>query len=165
MRWGTRNAPDIKDGDWNYIPFSHLMFYRILREAVAGKKVEDLRYVEFGCGIGTKLLIAHEWVGIGSVTGVEVVPAYCEIARHMLGDMATVLQVDVREFSDYESYDILYSYDPLRPPDLQPWLDKMKAAMKPGAILLQGGFSRESYPFTKIKPWEKPGIDVGQSGS
>lgn len=153
---GNALLADVKAGDWNYIPFSHLMFYRKLQEAVAGKKVQDLRYLEYGCGLGTKLLIAHEWVGIGSVTGVEVVPTFAEIARHMLHGNVTILEVDLREFTDCHDYDIIYSYDPLHPPELETWLNKVKESMKPGAILMQGSFSRASVPFTTIKLWEKP---------
>ena len=52
---GNALVGEVREGDWNYIPFSHLMFYRKLTEAVAGKNVQELRYLEFGCGLGTKL--------------------------------------------------------------------------------------------------------------
>jgi hypothetical protein len=156
---GNAHASDVKDGDWNYIPFSHLMFYRHLKEAVAGKNLEDLRYLELGCGLGTKLVIAHQWVGIGSVTGIEVVPVFATIARYMLCGAGTILEMNVRDFTDYHEYDVIYSfesYQPLSPPDVLEWIEKVRGAMKPGAILLQGAFSRAKRPLTSIQTWVKP---------
>lgn len=156
---GNAHAGDIKEGDWNYIPLSHLLFYRTLKEAVVGKNVADLRFLELGCGLGTKLHIARAWVGIGGVTGIEVVPAFAEIARHMLGEAGTILQMNLREFTHFHEYDVIYSYesyDPPSPPDVREWIEKVKTGMKPGAILLQGAFSRASRPLTSIRAWQKP---------
>jgi SAM-dependent methyltransferase len=156
---GNAHAGEVREGDWNYIPFSHLMFYRALKEAVRGKNAADLRYLELGCGLGTKLMIAHGWVGIGAATGIEIVPAFAAIARRMLGDAAAILETDLRTFDRYQDYDIVYSYENYGPPvpaDVREFIQKVKDGMKPGAVLLQGGFSRATRPLTTIQVWEKP---------
>lgn len=161
---GNAHAPEVREEDWNYIPFSHLVFYQALKEAVAGKNCEQLRFLELGCGLGTKLHIAREWVGFGSVTGIEVVPIFAAIARDFVGGAGTILEIDVRQFRDYHEYDVIYSYesyDPPSPADVREWIASVKEAMKPGAILLQAGFSRLSRPLTTIKTWQKPEGNAG----
>jgi SAM-dependent methyltransferase len=159
MAVGNAHAGAVRSGDWNYIPLSHLRFYHALKETVEGKDAATLRFLELGCGLGTKLHIAHAWVGIGNVTGIEIVPAFAEIARSMLGDAATILEVNVREFTNFHDYDIIYSFDsynPLLPEDLMEWMDRVKTAMKPGAVLLQGRFDSSAIPMTSIRTWQKP---------
>lgn len=109
---------DVQDGNWNYIPYSHLRFYKKLQELLEGRNTSTLKFLEMGCGLGTKMYIASAWCGIGIVHGIEINPHYCQIARHMLtGECGQIFCCDVREFKNYGDYDLIYSYGEVRHAD------------------------------------------------
>jgi len=161
---------EVQGDNWNYIPYSHLRFYKQLKEVIEnlGKRPKDLRFLEMGCGLGTKLYIAAAWCKIGTVHGLEINPAYCEIARHMITSASLppsttlrrgsrnksspsrqVFCGDVQEFDRYHEYDLIYTYGEIVG-KYYSVEQKVKRDMKPGAILLSAVLNCE------MDYWEKP---------
>jgi SAM-dependent methyltransferase len=152
---------DVTGKNWNYVPYSHLRFYKALKELVEAKNdsnpVKDVKFLELGCGLGTKLYIASQWVGCGKVDGIEINPTYAEIARNMVAKRGTVHCMNVKEFKQYGDYDIIYTYGEVRE-DNNHTINLVKEAMKPGAILLQSFISASICQW--IKGEEKVTFDI-----
>lgn len=131
-------ASKVEKNNWNYIPFSHLAFFKGLSYVTKRLGTTDLSFLELGCGLGTKLYIASKWVGIKFVAGVEVVREYVEIARNMLDSCnVDVYHSDVRDFRGYDHYDIIYTYGEVLSQNESWHLErKLKEKMKVGAVLM-----------------------------
>lgn len=123
------NRKKIASGDWNYIPFSHMTFYKEVMKAIGNKHPRDLKFLELGCGLGTKLYIVERWCGV-SAYGIEKIPKYAKVAKEMIGKKNRIFCQDVSDFKNFGDYDILYSYCVLPKEDI-------KNQMKSGAILLK----------------------------
>lgn len=137
----------------NYIPFSHLSFYKALRQAAHGRRPAELSFLELGCGLGTKLHIARYWAGIGRVAGIEMNPEYVAVARQMVCFGAEVIVADALTFDAYHDYDILYCLfreDATSEPRTHDLSQTVREKMKPGAVLLAA-----TYPYG-IETWQKP---------
>ncbi len=136
--------------NWNYITYSHMRFYTTLLHLTSGKQISSMRFLEMGCGLGTKLYIASKWLGFGTSDGVEINPTYAEIARDMLSGKGNVFCLDVRSFRDYDKYDFIYSYGEVREILAEKEIKKIVMnAMKKGAFLLTAQMNAE------ITLWQK----------
>ena len=131
-----------------------MKFYKLLCKVVATKKPDARRYLELGCGLGTKFIIA-KWAGICDVTGIESNPYYADIAKQLVRDCdfdsAKIEVIDIREFTHYGDYDILYAYSPLKDWNNQlSFRNRVKDEMKSGATFLNVTC------FGKPEIWVKP---------
>lgn len=125
-----------------YDPTPVSVFTRALELALLHRTGD--RYLEVGCGIGTKLIIAAK-CGL-LVHGIEAREQYVAMARHLCPE-ATIETADARTWQGYRDFDIVFSYKPLISEEgnlayeahLTEW-------MRPGAIL--------------INPW-RPMYDFG----
>ncbi len=90
------------------------------------------RFLDVGCGIGTKLLLAR-FLGWGDVTGIELRPEYGEVARRLCPE-ADVFVADAFEWDGYGEFDVVFMYRPCIPDDLERHLeDRVLSLMKPNA--------------------------------
>lgn len=92
-----------------YIPLRLDQFVEALLMAV--KIAPGKRFLEIGCGIGTKLMLASR-LGL-DVTGIENREHDAAIAKYLCPE-ANVVVADARWFDGYGAFDIVYSYRPLR---------------------------------------------------
>jgi 2-polyprenyl-3-methyl-5-hydroxy-6-metoxy-1,4-benzoquinol methylase len=107
-------------------------FARMLDIAMAA--TTGRRYLEVGCGIGTKLVVA-QWAGL-EVHAIEARAQYAAAAQFMCPE-AKVEIADARKYDGYGGFDIIYCYRPLIPDEAQIMLeDYMVARMKQDAVLM-----------------------------
>ena len=99
-----------------------------------------IKFVDVGCGIGTKLLLANRLFYDLELYGIEKFPRYVKIAKALFQDAhmmpAEVIQADALTQS-YKDYDIIYFYCPMFDMDKQLALEKqiIKTAKK-GALFM-----------------------------
>ncbi len=126
------NTQKARKGEYTYIPFSHGEFVAALTPYKEAKN-----YIEVGCGIGSKLWLARNVVKIkGHITGVEINEKYAEIAKNLTNMcyQTSVLNCDAFDV-DYSSYDLIYSYDPLK--DSDKLFTFIKKHMKSKAVFIR----------------------------
>jgi hypothetical protein len=95
--------------------FSVLRFIsglRVIRTASKGA----LRFLDVGCGLGTKVTIAG-MLGFDAY-GLEVNPRYAEIAGECVGK-SRILCCDGISFPSYKDFDVIYFYNPTPAGDLE----------------------------------------------
>jgi SAM-dependent methyltransferase len=124
-----------RENEWGYIPYAYGHFASAIKEFTT----PDSKYLEVGCGLGTKLLIARNIVGIKDVTGLEIQQDLLTIAKSMIwkDEKIKLLHQDAATYKDYRKYDLIYTYEPIdslsSKIDLK---DIIQRKMKKGAILL-----------------------------
>lgn len=119
---------DLERYSWESLPLEQ--FLPGLLEAAV---VKPGRFLDVGCGIGTKMLVAREF-GY-SVSGIEIYPEYAARARGMLPE-AEIIEGDVEGFDRYGEYDFLYCYRPFKNDEREDALeDQIIGQMKTGAWL------------------------------
>jgi SAM-dependent methyltransferase len=115
-----------------WMPFQPAEFCSILFECVP--EMKGSRFLDVGCGPGTKLLLARHFFGLRP-DGIEVNPELAAVARVYAGLLHTgdaLLAPD----GFYADYDLIWMYRPFRDRQLEQQLeDRVMAEMKPGAIL------------------------------
>lgn len=123
---------EIDDGvRFGYIPLNPIEFLATLRQAEA--LTEGRRFLDVGCGIGSKLYLARQlgW----QVFGVELNPAYAQIARR-LAPGAMIAECDAGGYQDYSAFDLVYAYRPAKDDTLCIGLEQtLIRAIRPGALL------------------------------
>lgn len=125
---------------YSYIPYSHIAFYQDLKKEVKKlerKNVTDIKFLEVGSGLGTKLQIAYEWLNL-NVSGIEIDPNYVKVAKEFCGLGVKIIKQDALKYKGYGKFDIIYTYQPMR--DLSfhdKMIDVIKSQMKIGAVLLE----------------------------
>ena len=123
-----------------------------------GYRNEDLvKFVDVGCGVGTKLVIADGvWRNTSSwglnLTGIENTPAYVRVAKRLMSrynssyytrdiqrnkhSRGSIVKEDIKTF-DYSPFDIIYFYCPLTDGENQRRLEeRIIQTAKPGAYIL-----------------------------
>ncbi len=102
-------------------------------------------FADLGCGLGRACVLAAEY-GFEKVTGVELAPEFCAIAREniancrpLAGKTASVeiLQLDALDFCDQTDADIFFMFRPFSGEFLQRILQKLvqRARQKPVTII------------------------------
>lgn len=139
---------------YNYIPFSHIQFYRDLKSVIDNNKMnaEKISFLDVGCGLGINLAIAKEWCNVGSVTGLEINKNYAEIAKESLQALyhnAAIICGDAMKFNDYKSYDIIYTWHPVKYSDYEKLKTKIVKDMKKGAHFMIAHLARPCSVFAK----------------
>jgi SAM-dependent methyltransferase len=134
---------------WGWKPYPIGAFGAMLDKAVSLKGREGLlpnkiSYLEIGCGIGTKLVLAYKVFGIGDVNGFDIDEPMVTAAAELItedsleGDISLWVD-DAREYERYGDFDIVWFNRCLRDQDEAHELEtKVFSAMKTGSILLLG---------------------------
>lgn len=112
-------------GEYPYIPLDINLFEQRLEIAInlLPNNIKETRFIDIGCGIGTKLLVAS--TNCRHVTGIEISPSYVTTAKALIrahcsrtcNALTECGRFDVIEEDafkhDYKPYHILYFYCPL----------------------------------------------------
>jgi len=134
MEVAIGNTQKPRENEWSYIPFSHGEFINFLVKYPTPKK-----YIEIGCGIGTKLWLVKQILQFEDVSGVEINEQYLQVAKNLLEGVTlkcNLILGDAWEL-DYSEYDMIYSYDPMNGSGgRNKFFEKVQNQMKKGAILL-----------------------------
>lgn len=147
-----------RQGEYSYIPLSmkHFIEELMLVESKLPADAKNLRFVDVGCGIGTKLIAVHSHFAWSSpfshITGIEINPKYVDAARlliqaskcnlgyhYPLGDPKTKVQVHNMDAlkCTYKPFDVIYFYCPLCKPELQVKLEeRILKTSKKGAFII-----------------------------
>lgn len=126
----TRWLPETEEIEgsyaWESLPMQE--FIPGLEESLV---VPPGKFLDVGCGIGSKLLVAQSY-GF-QVSGLEVRPEYVSVAR-IICPNADVILGDAMEFTRYGEYDFIYCYRPFKEDSKEDQLeDRIIAQMKSGA--------------------------------
>lgn len=128
--WQKKVAPtDERYTPW--MPSDVAQFLVLLVEAMA--EASGDRFLEVGCGPGTKMLLARDLFGL-DVHGFDRVPEYVDAANGL--GLDAFLQ-DALTYRDYGKFDIVFLNRPCRDPVLERELERQVwARMRRGAVLL-----------------------------
>ncbi len=126
---------DVGHDDARYTPWmpnpSWPDYVALLAEAMPD--VEGPRFLEVGCGIGTRMLIAREMFGL-DVSGIERVPEYVAQAKE-LG--LSVECIDALGWEGYGTFDVVWLNRPFRDPEMELALEgQIWAEVEPGTVVL-----------------------------
>ncbi len=137
-----------EDGHWDYVVYDHGKFFSHIHEAhqlLGGKK--GLKFVDVGCGIGSKVQLASAYF---DAWGVELSEKYAKVARkvntkkkfHEYGrykkfkSKNRILQGDALQ-QDYSNYDVIYFFRPISHAPTQKKLERLIfSEAKEGAIII-----------------------------
>lgn len=125
--------PDEEDRH-RWVPFPCGSFVDACLEAfyLTGGVVKSKKFLDIGCGIGTKVMLADV---LFDASGFELNEEYLKVAK-LIG-CRDVWQGDALEFEKYGDYDILYFYCPFRDDMLQVKFERhVYKHMRKGAILI-----------------------------
>lgn len=91
--------------------------YRVLTVL---QRAGSARFLDVGCGGGTKVYAARRYVG--AADGLEYDPDYVRAARATMAALGAadseIIHADALSFDGYDRYDLIYFYRPLREDDL-----------------------------------------------
>ena len=152
----TMNARN-KAGEYHFIPLDLDKFReqlergRIAAMMNRGKTKDPLKFIDVGCGVGTKVLAAQSLsdydYGTIHAYGIEKEARYVGVARGLLsaafdGEEKAKERIILGNALryDYSPFDIIYFYRPLCNPDLQLKLEeRILSTSKKGTIILANG--------------------------
>jgi len=112
------------------------------RIAISEKPLTNLKFLDVGCGIGTKALLASHFF---DAYGLEINPPYAQKAIKLLGN-DKIIQDDALKFDKYGDFDVIYAYQPML--NSLKLFDKIAEQAKPNAIFL--GFFGDYPPLSNI---------------
>jgi hypothetical protein len=131
LLWGKNPAGRDDQKFLPWMPFSWPEFISMTAEALP--ELSGRKYLEVGCGPGSRMLLAREIFGL-EVSGFDRVSEYTEFAGELLQTPVTC--EDALEYKDYGSFDLLWFNRPIRDQDLQGKLEaKVWDEMAPGAVV------------------------------
>ena len=114
-----------------WMPFSWPDFIALVAEALP--EITGDKFLDVGCGVGTKMMLAEEIFDL-DVHGIERVPEYVKEAR---GRGLTVTEADARGWNGYGDYDIIFFNRPFFSQEMQAELEQQVwDDMKPGAVII-----------------------------
>ncbi|MEO9864085.1 MAG: methyltransferase domain-containing protein [Yoonia sp.] len=125
------------------IPLSGDYFVNLMQAAyrvsLAQSGKRPLRFLDVGCGGGTKLMIAAHF--FEQVDGLEYNSAFAANARQALRSSQTegchVIEGDALEFDGYGDYDVIYFYRPISDPQMLVGMqNRILRQAKEGAIII-----------------------------
>ena len=122
-----------------WMPFPLFDYIALLAEAMP--VTEGDRFLEIGCGVGSKMLVARELFGL-DVHGFDRVPAYIQQARNLGLD---AVEADALGYDGYGKYDIVWFNRPFRDAKLEFQLEQeVWDSVAPGAVVI--GANLEALP-------------------
>ena len=115
----SETKPDNERDNHAYIAYDHTRFARIISKWSRELR-GDVNFIDVGCGIGDKLLMARYFVDrIKSITGVEINAHtynlgefFTKQVRKWLNTPFTVIEGDAFDI-DYEEYNLIYMFRPI----------------------------------------------------
>lgn len=114
-----------------FMPFPWTDFVALMAEALP--EAEGDRFLEIGCGPGSRMLLAEEIFGF-DVEGIERVPEYVKAAQDR---GVPVTEADALGWDGYGRYDIIFFNRAFADVHLQERLEQeVWTGMKPGAIVI-----------------------------
>ena len=147
LELAVANQQSTRKNEWEYIPYSHSVFFNHIKEYASPKS----KFLEVGCGIGTKLYMMYKFIGMYDVTGIEINSNLVKLAHSMFDDEPIkVLHQDALTFENYGDYDVIYSYSPIK--GSKKLFEIIKEQMKPGATFHFTKFYSDNINFW-IKPY------------
>ncbi|MBW2078278.1 MAG: class I SAM-dependent methyltransferase [Deltaproteobacteria bacterium] len=133
-------------GCFKYISFNEKKFFAQMHRAsiildILNRK-DRARFLDVGCGIGTKVFITSTL--FAGADGVEVDRNYIEIAKKIHASSSREFTKNIKfiggdalKFSYYEDYDVIYLYRPFNDPRRQNELEeKIAREAKENAIIV-----------------------------
>jgi SAM-dependent methyltransferase len=119
-RWHQPIGEPSDSHGWDPLPF--WMFFDGIRECAA-LIPEGRRFLDVGCGIGTKLSIMFHlgW----TVSGIELRREYVESARELIPE-ATIVHADAFDVEQFDA-DVVYMYRPMKS---EPDEDRLEAHVR-----------------------------------
>lgn len=113
-----------------YDPLPFWLFLDGVR--VAERMTDGRRFLDLGCGIGSKLALMHAlgW----QAAGVDRHRPYVDAARDLVPE-ATVEHTDIRDLHDIDA-DVVYMYRPARSDELEDELERhVLRTARPGTVM------------------------------
>ena len=109
------------------------------RTALAQGRTGPLKFIDVGCGGGTKVIMASHF--FEQADGLEYNADFVEHARRTINitkvDGCTIFEGDALTFPDYADYDIVYFYRPISDDDLLTQMEtNIVNTVKPGTIII-----------------------------
>ena len=129
------------------------------RVSMARGRPGPLRFVDVGCGAGSKLVAAAQI--FDRVEGIELDPRSVEVARGLLGAMPqtnwALHHADALAFDGYAEFDVIYFYEPIHDRQTQIALETKICDMVPDGTLLLIPFHQfyeraARYPIEAVAP-------------
>jgi SAM-dependent methyltransferase len=142
QRWRHRDAPPAqwavkREECQGWLPYPLAQFVTYLTDAI--RATPGPRFLDVGCGPGTKLRIARMLFGL-QAAGVDISPEM--IAEGKRQGLAVVI-ADARTWGGYRDADIIYINRPIVPP--AGFEHRLMSHMRPGAVLISvNGATRPS---------------------
>jgi trans-aconitate methyltransferase len=137
-----------------WMPFNIHHFRNLLEEAIPSAvdiAGDNPRYLEIGCGPGSKLLIARDWCGLDA-HGIERSGEMAAAARSLGLDAETA---DALGWKGYGDYDLIWFNKPFRDPGLEAELEQQVwEDMAPGAVVICANLERPPPFVTALDDWE-----------
>ncbi len=126
---------DISTPNSVFIEHVHAAF----RLNLAQRRRGPTRFIDVGCGGGTKVVTASKFFDYA--VGLEYDPGYAAAARQLVEQPnfhnCSVIEGDALEYSDYNSFDVIFFYRPMRHVEMLRKLeDRIVRLARPGAILI-----------------------------
>ncbi|GMG83738.1 hypothetical protein LNKW23_29510 [Paralimibaculum aggregatum] len=161
---GNLQASGMEEYGFPFIPLDleHYVWglQAMWRLLVALGRAEGARYLEVGCGAGGKLILAHEF--FSTVEGIEYDAGYVERAA-LLGNTTwpgrKVTHADALHFDRYGEFDAIYSYVPLRDPELHNTMEQRLYTQARDGTVIFAPMLRASFLHTELPRFE-PGLFV-----
>lgn len=120
-----------------WMPFPLFDFIALVAEALP--EAAGSSFLEVGCGIGTRMLVAHELFSL-DCHGIDRVPEYVAQANEMLPEGRPGVTAEVADalgWGGYGKYDIVWFNRPFNDRALQFQLEaQVWRDMKPGAVVI-----------------------------
>lgn len=180
---GAQLTKHVRSGAYEYIPLPlerFLMSLTAARAALPKNRTQAPSFIDVGCGIGTKVLLAKQMGFIAH--GIEVNREYVRVARdllvghgprweapatiaeHKANAAKRVIHGDARKH-DYSPYDVIYFYCPRSSFNQKNGSDEVAleerilSTAKPGAVILahlahhdELRWDKSAYPYQGKKP-------------
>ncbi len=123
-----RIGVELPEGCFGWFPYPISQFVTYLVDALTA--AEGPRFLDVGCGPGTKLILAQGLFQLDAA-GLEIVPEFVEAARHRY---LKVAETDARTWDGYAGADIVFVN---RPCSDQEQLERhIMDSMKPNGVLI-----------------------------
>lgn len=132
------------DKSYGWIPFPADCFVEILTDAFRALGNETGKsFLDVGCGIGTKVLLAATMF---DAHGIEISEEHLELSHRLGCPTNRTFKADALDYNGYHRFDFIYFYRPIRDEEIQTCLEEhIRKSMKVGAVIA---------PMLSVQDWE-----------
>lgn len=143
----------VESGHWDYVSYNNAWFLHHLDESLkilkhCLPKRQKFRFVDVGCGIGTKVSLASHFF---DANGIELGDRYAKMAKEIakkrrfhnygrhdeIETEKAIYKEDALAFPHYHRYDVIYFFRPMSNDKMQMELEnKIYNDARPGAIII-----------------------------